>query len=53
MVASWNPIFKKKHLFHILHFPNSTGLFRKPTGRHYTNKYQFSPDIAQGVWAGL
>jgi hypothetical protein len=25
--------------------PNSTGLFPKPTGSHYT-KYQFSPDIA-------
>jgi hypothetical protein len=24
--------------------PNSTGLFTKPTGRHYT-KYRFSPDI--------
>jgi len=35
----------KKHRFHILHFPNSTGLFTKPTGRHYT-KYRFSPDIA-------
>jgi hypothetical protein len=35
---------KKKHGFHILHFPNSTGLFTKPTGRHYT-KYWFSPDI--------
>jgi hypothetical protein len=34
-----------KHRFHILHFPNSTGLFTKPTGRHYT-KYRFSPDIA-------
>jgi hypothetical protein len=33
-----------KHRFHILHFPNSTGLFIKPTGRHYT-KYRFSPDI--------
>jgi hypothetical protein len=31
-------------LVHILHFPNSTGLFTKPTGRHYT-KYRFSPDI--------
>jgi hypothetical protein len=26
------------------HFPNSTGLFTKPTGRHYT-KYWFSLDI--------
>jgi hypothetical protein len=33
-----------KHRFHILHFPHSTGLFTKPTGRHYT-KYRFSPDI--------
>ena len=32
------------HIFHILHFPNSTGLFTKPTGRHYT-KYRFSPNI--------
>jgi hypothetical protein len=34
-----------KYRFHILHFPNSTGLFTKPTGRHYT-KYRFSSDIA-------
>jgi len=33
-----------KHRFHILQFPDSTGLFTKPTGRHYT-KYRFSPDI--------
>jgi hypothetical protein len=26
---------KKNHRFHILHFPNSTGLFTKPTGHHY------------------
>ena len=45
MVAGWNPFFFQKHRFHILHFPNSTGLFTKPTGRHYT-KYRFSPDIA-------
>jgi hypothetical protein len=38
-------LFLKKHRFHIPHFPNSTGLFTKPTGRHYT-KYRFSPDIA-------
>ena len=44
MVAGWNPIFFLKHRFHILHFPNPTGLFTKPTGRHYT-KYRFSPDI--------
>ena len=45
MVAGWNPFFlnKKKHRFHILHFPNSTGHFTKPTGRHDT-KYRFSPD---------
>jgi hypothetical protein len=30
--------------FHILRFPNSTELFTKPTGRHYT-KYRFSLDI--------
>ena len=46
MVASWDPLFFQKHRFHILHFPNSTGLFTKPTGHHYT-KYQFSPDIDQ------
>jgi hypothetical protein len=34
-----------KHQFHILHFPNSTGLFTKPTGRHYP-EYWFSRDIA-------
>ena len=45
MVAGWNPLFFLKHWFHILHFPNSTGLFTKPTCRHYT-KYRFSPDIA-------
>ena len=33
-----------KHMFPILHFPNSTGLFTKPTGHRYT-KYRFSPDI--------
>jgi len=36
--------FFLNHRFHILHFLNSTGLFTKPTGRHYT-KYRFSPDI--------
>ena len=41
MVAGWICL---KHRFHILHFSNSTKLFIKPTGRHYT-KYQFSPDI--------
>ena len=35
-----------KHQFHILHFPNSTGLFTKPTGRHYT-KHRFSLGIAR------
>ena len=44
MVAGWNPFCFQKHQFHILHFPNSTGLFTKPTGRHYT-KYRSSPDI--------
>ena len=42
MVAGF---FFLKHRCHILHFPNSTGLFTKPTDRHYT-KYRFSPDIA-------
>jgi hypothetical protein len=45
MVAGWNPLFVLKNQFHILHFPKSTGLFTKPTGRHYT-KYRSSPDIA-------
>ena len=40
--------FFQKHRFHILHFPNSTRLFTKPTGRHYT-KHQFSPDIASNA----
>jgi len=44
MVASWFYFIFLKHRFHILHFPNSTGLFTKPTGRHYT-KYQIFPDI--------
>ena len=39
-------VFFLKHRFHILHFPNSTGLFRKPTSRHYT-KYRFSLDIGR------
>ena len=51
MVAGWNPFFFRKHRFHILHFPNSTGLFTKPTGRHYT-KHRFSPDIASGRCGG-
>ena len=46
MVAGWNPLFFLKHWFHILHFPNSTGLFTKPTSRHYTI-HRFSPDIDQ------
>jgi hypothetical protein len=45
VVASWNPFFLESTGFHILHFPNSTGLFTKPTGHHYT-KHRFSPDIA-------
>jgi hypothetical protein len=28
--------YSQKHRLHILYFPNSTGLFTKPTGRHYT-----------------
>jgi hypothetical protein len=44
MVAGWNLFLFSKHRLHILHFPNSTGLFTKPTGHHYT-KYRFSPDI--------
>jgi hypothetical protein len=40
----WKSVSFLKHRFHILHFPNSTGLFIKPTGGHYT-KYQFYPDI--------
>ena len=44
MVAGWNPLLFPKHRFHILHIPNSTGLFTRPTGHRYT-KYQFSPYI--------
>ena len=42
-----------KHRFHILHFPNSTKPFTKPSDRHYI-KYWFSPDIgvAQGQVSG-
>jgi hypothetical protein len=40
-------VFFLKHRFHILHFSNSTGLFTKPSGCHYT-KYRFSPDIGTG-----
>ena len=45
--------FFLNHWFHILHFPNSTGLSTKPTGRHYT-KYRCSPDIALNgpAWEG-
>jgi hypothetical protein len=46
--SKWLPVeirfLFSKHQFPILHFPNSTGLFTKPTGRHYT-KHHFSPDI--------
>ena len=54
MVDGWNPNFfnLEKHRFHILHFPNSTRLFTKPTGRHYT-KYRFSPDIVINYNVGL
>ena len=45
MVAGWNLFIFLKHQFHILHFLNSTGLFTKPTGRHYTKCHRFSPDI--------
>ena len=45
MVAGLNPFLFLKHGFHILHFPNSTKLFTKPTGCHYI-EYQFSLDIA-------
>ena len=45
LTSVWKKKRKEKHRFHILHFPNSTGLFTKPTGCHYT-KYRFSPDIA-------
>jgi hypothetical protein len=41
-------LFFLKHWFQILHFPNSTGIFTKPTGRHYT-KYRFSQDIARDL----
>jgi len=45
--CGWHLLVFCKHRFHILHFPNSTGLFTKPTGRHYTT-YRFSPDIDLG-----
>jgi hypothetical protein len=40
--------FFSKYRFHILRFPNSTGLFPKPTGHHYT-EYRFFPDIAPSL----
>ena len=43
-IVGWNPSFFLKHRFHILYFPNLTGLFTKPTARQST-KYWFSPDI--------
>jgi hypothetical protein len=52
MIASWNPFLFLKHRFHILHFPNLTGFFTKPTGHHYT-KYRFCPDIASENWVGF
>jgi hypothetical protein len=36
--------FLKAPVFTSSTFPNSTGLFTKPTGHHHT-KYRFSPDI--------
>jgi hypothetical protein len=48
--SKWLPVeirfffSKKKHRCHILHFPNLSRLFTKPTGHHYT-KYRFYPDI--------
>ena len=48
MVAGWNPFLFLKHRFHILHFPNSTGLSTKPTGHYYT-KYRFSLDIGTQI----
>jgi hypothetical protein len=44
-------LFSKKTLVSHIHFPNSTGLSTKPTGRHYT-KYQFSPDITAEPYIG-
>jgi hypothetical protein len=68
MVAGWNPFFniifknnllflllllKENHRAHILHFPNSTILFTKPTGRHYT-KGRFTPrGRANSPWGRL
>jgi hypothetical protein len=44
-------LFFEKHRFHILYFPNSTGSFTKPTGRHDTTYRWFSPDMAtHGGW---
>ena len=42
-------LFFQKQRFHIFHFPNSTILFTKPTGRHFT-KYRFSPNIVVTTW---
>ena len=44
-------VFFFKARFHILHFSNSTVLFTKLTGRHYT-KYRFSTDIASNTLIG-
>jgi len=44
MIAGCNPFFLLKAPVSHPPLPNSTGLFTKPTGRHYT-KYRFSPDI--------
>ena len=52
MVVGWNPFFFLKHRFHILHFPNSTGLFTKPTSHNYT-KYRFFPDIDVSMLSNL
>ena len=41
-------LFFKKHRFHVLHFPNSTGLFAQPTGRRHHTKHWFSPRTLPG-----
>jgi hypothetical protein len=47
-----NPFWFLKHRFHILHSPDSTGLFTKPTGLHYT-KYKFSLNIDYDLDVGV
>ena len=54
--SKWLPVdihcLFRKHQFHILHFPSSTRLSTKPTGRHYT-KYRFSPEPDIVSWTQI